>query len=93
MPLYVYEIVLPDGSGGAQFEFIQRMSADALTKHPETGEPVRRVFGEPNTPRAWTDAQGKTHCMALLRMLIEVPDDYELQNVGRAGATKSGGEL
>ncbi len=60
MPLYVYEMVLPDGSGGAQFEFIQRMSADALTKHPETGEPVRRVFGEPNTPRAWTDAQGKT---------------------------------
>ena len=45
MPLYVYEIVLPDGSGGEQFEVIQRMSADPLTKHPETGEPVRRVFG------------------------------------------------
>ena len=59
MPLYVYEIVLPNGSGGEQFEVIQRMSADPLTAHPETGEPVRRVFGEPNTPRAWTDAQGK----------------------------------
>jgi hypothetical protein len=59
MPLYVYEVVLPDGSGGEQFEVIQRMSADPLTKHPETGEPVRRVFGEPNTPRAWTDSQGK----------------------------------
>ncbi len=40
-----------------------------------------------------TDAQGKTHGMALLRMLVEVPDDYELQNVGLAGAKKAGGEL
>jgi hypothetical protein len=40
-----------------------------------------------------TDAQGKTHGMALLRMLIDVPDDYELPNVGVAGAKKSGGEL
>ena len=54
--LYVYEVVLPDGSGGEQFEVLQRMSEDPLTKHPETGEPVRRVFGEPNAPRAWTDA-------------------------------------
>ena len=40
-----------------------------------------------------TDAQGKTHGMALLRMLIEVPDDYELPNVGLSGAKKSLGEL
>ncbi len=40
-----------------------------------------------------TDAQGKTHGMALLRMLIEVPDDYEPGSVGLAGAKKSGGEL
>ena len=59
MPLYVYEVVLPDGSGGEQFELFQRMSADTLAIHPETGEQVRRVFGEPNTPRAWTESQGK----------------------------------
>ena len=58
MPIYVYEVVLPDGSGGETFEVIQRMTAEPLTKHPETGKPVRRVFGEPNTPRAWTDSQG-----------------------------------
>jgi len=40
-----------------------------------------------------TDAQGKTHGMALLRMTIEVPDDYELPSVGLAGAKNSGGEL
>ncbi|MFO0826313.1 MAG: zinc ribbon domain-containing protein [Gemmataceae bacterium] len=59
MPLYVYEVVLPDGSGGEQFEIIQKMSDAPLKKHPETGQPVRRVLSEPNTPRAWTDSQGK----------------------------------
>ena len=58
MPIYVYEVVLPDGAGGEQFEVLQSMSDAALTTHPETGEPVRRVFGTPNTPRAWTDSQG-----------------------------------
>jgi predicted nucleic acid-binding Zn ribbon protein len=60
MPLYVYEVVLSDGTGGEQFEVLQRMADVPLTKHPETGEPVRRIFGEPNTPRAWTDSQGKS---------------------------------
>ena len=40
-----------------------------------------------------TDAQGKTHGMALLRMLIEVNDDYEPPRVGTVGALRSGGEL
>ena len=59
MPLYVYEVIMPDGSDGVQFEHLQSMSEAALTIHPETGEPVRRVFGTPNAPRAWTDSQGK----------------------------------
>ncbi len=58
MPIYVYELVLPDGSGGEQFELLEPMSAAPLTAHPETGEPVRRVFGNPNAPRAWTASQG-----------------------------------
>ena len=40
-----------------------------------------------------TDAQGKTHAMALLRMEIEVPDDYPLPTVGRSGAMAPDGEL
>ncbi len=59
MPLYVYEVILPDGNGGEQFELLQRMADTPLTKHPDTGQPVRRVFSEPNTPRAWTESQGK----------------------------------
>jgi hypothetical protein len=40
-----------------------------------------------------TDAQGKTHGMALLRIHVEVPDDYVPPRVGLDGALKSGGEL
>lgn len=40
-----------------------------------------------------TDAQGKTHGMALLRMIVEVPDDYDPATVGVTGATRPGGEL
>jgi hypothetical protein len=59
MPLYVYEVVLPDGSAGESFEVLQSFSEPPLTAHPETGEPVRKVFGTPNAPRTWTDSQGK----------------------------------
>jgi hypothetical protein len=39
------------------------------------------------------DAQGKTHAMALLRMQVEVPDDYEPPDVGDSGALAPDGEL
>ncbi len=39
------------------------------------------------------DAQGKTHAMAMLRMPIEVPDDYEPPRVGSRGALAPDGEL
>ena len=39
------------------------------------------------------DAQGKTHGMALLRMEVEVPDDYMPTAVGRQGALAPGGQL
>ncbi len=60
MPFCVYEVVLPDGTGGEQFEVFQKMADAELTVHPETGKPVRRVFTEPNAPRAWTDSHGKS---------------------------------
>jgi hypothetical protein len=37
-----------------------------------------------------TDAQGKTHGMALLRMEVAVPDDYVPPEVGTAGADYPG---
>ncbi len=43
MPTYVYCVVHPDGSDGEPFEVFQSMSDPALTKHPESGLPVRRM--------------------------------------------------
>jgi hypothetical protein len=40
-----------------------------------------------------TDAQGKTHAMALLRLVVEIPDDYEPSRPGPHGALAPGGEL
>jgi hypothetical protein len=39
------------------------------------------------------DAQGKTHGMAMLRMLVEVPDDYEPSETSPNHAMAPGGEL
>jgi hypothetical protein len=59
MPIYLYEEILDDGSGGEQFEMFQSMSAKVLTKHPDTGVPIRKIFGVPNAPKTWTESQGK----------------------------------
>lgn len=44
MPIYEYEILDKDGAPKGIFETSQRMSEPALTRHPETGEPVRRIL-------------------------------------------------
>jgi predicted nucleic acid-binding Zn ribbon protein len=49
MPLYVYQVVEPDGSDGEVFEVMQRMSEPVLAAHPESGKPVRRLIAAPNT--------------------------------------------
>ena len=59
MPTYVYEVVLPDGTGGERFEVIQRMSDPVLTTHPETGEPVRKVITAAYFSGKWSDAEAK----------------------------------
>ena len=49
MPTYLYEILDKKGKPtGRTFETIQSIKAPALTKHPETGEPVRRAIVTPN---------------------------------------------
>ena len=60
MPIYVYEIIKPDGTGGDRFELQQSMKDEALASHPETGEPVRRVFLPPNLATRYTPGQTKS---------------------------------
>ncbi len=47
MPTYVYETV-PERKGqrSKRYEIVQRMSEAPLSKHPHTGEAVRRVIAE-----------------------------------------------
>ena len=54
MPVYVYEVITSDENGGERFEIEQPMSDPALTRHPRTGEPVRRVYLPPNLATKYT---------------------------------------
>jgi len=80
MPLYVYEVVNEDGSEGEQFEIFQSMSESALTKHPETGKPIRRVFQAPAVGGKWSESA----------MNKSVADDKKLDRLGFTKYVKSG---
>jgi predicted nucleic acid-binding Zn ribbon protein len=44
MPTYVYETIPQfEGDPPKRFEIRQSMKDDALTQHPDSGQPVRRV--------------------------------------------------
>ena len=53
---YVYEVVLADGEAGQVFEVLQKMFEAPLTKHPETGQLVRRVIQPPHIAGQWSEA-------------------------------------
>lgn len=80
MPVYVYEVITEDGSDGEQFEIFQNMADTPLTKHPESGKPVRRVFLAPAVGGKWSDsAMGKS-----------VADDKKLDKLGFTKYVKAG---
>ncbi len=56
MPIYEYEILSQDGSPKGIFETMQRMSEPALTRHPVTGEPVRRILSRTFVGSGQSDA-------------------------------------
>ena len=60
MPTYVYQIINDDGTDGDTFEVVQKMSDDALTTHPETGQPVRRVPVAPNIGGDYSEGSNKS---------------------------------
>ncbi|GIX03227.1 MAG: hypothetical protein KatS3mg113_0233 [Planctomycetaceae bacterium] len=47
MPIYLYEEILPDGSGGQVYELMQSIHEPALCYHPESGVPIRRKLTAP----------------------------------------------
>lgn len=80
MPVYVYEVILDDGSSGPQFEILQKMSDAPLTLHPETGQPVRRVIQAPHIGGRWSDSA----------MHRNVSDDKKLDKLGFTKYVKAG---
>ena len=79
MSRYVYEIITESGEPGERFEVSQPMTDAPLTEHPETGEPVRRVFTPP-----WI--AGKVAPMRTDRALA---DDGKLEKLGFTKYVKS----
>lgn len=59
MPTYVYQVINKDGSEGEVFEVFQKMTDPPLTKHPETGAPVRRLVQAPHIAGNWSDSATK----------------------------------
>jgi predicted nucleic acid-binding Zn ribbon protein len=80
MPLYVYEVITDDDSPGEQFEIVQSMSDPPLKKHPQTGQPVRRVFFAPAVGGKWSDSA----------MAKSASDDKKLERLGFTKYVKSG---
>ena len=74
MPLYVYELAT-DEPDPPRFEFLQKMSDPPFTRHPETGQPIRRVYATASVP-----AKGR-HPMSTKKMLGD-------NNLDRLGFTK-----
>ena len=50
---------MPDGSDGECFEVVQRMADAPLTKHPKTGNPVKKIFVAPNLPTRYNEGATK----------------------------------
>lgn len=44
MPTYVYETLPRPGRRVKRYEIVHSMKDAVLTKHPETGEPIRRLI-------------------------------------------------
>ncbi len=80
MPLYDYEVITDDGSPGEQFEVFQRMADPPLAKHPQTGQPIRRVLSAPAVGGKWSESA----------MAKSVGDDKKLDRLGFTKYVKSG---
>jgi len=55
MALYSYQVINEDGSPGEVFEVMQSSSDPPLTKHPETGAPVKKLISTPSIAGRHTD--------------------------------------
>jgi predicted nucleic acid-binding Zn ribbon protein len=60
MPIYVYETILDDGSAGETIEVLQQLNDPPLTRHPETGLPVRKIITAAALAGRWSDLNARS---------------------------------
>jgi hypothetical protein len=53
--LYSYQIINEDGSPGEVIELMRHINDPPLTRHPETGAPIRRLISTPSIAGRHTD--------------------------------------
>ncbi len=80
MPTYLYEVITEDGSPGERFEVEQAIKEPALTKHPETGEPVERIIQPFFVGGTWSDSA----------MSKSAKDEKKLDRLGFTKYVKAG---
>jgi hypothetical protein len=80
MPLYVYQVVREDRQPGERFEIMQGIRDDALTEHPETGKPVKRVVVAPFV--------AGSHSQTAIERKLK--DPHQLENMGFTRYEKQG---
>lgn len=59
MPIFTYIVINPDGSDGETLEIEQNLNDAPLTRHPITGEALRRVFSAPNLVTRYAENEMK----------------------------------
>lgn len=59
MPTYLYQLVNDDGTDGETFEVVQKMTDPPLTRHPQTGKPVKRLITMPFIAGKWSESGSK----------------------------------
>ena len=74
MPMYTYQVINEDGSLGETFDHLHGMNEEPLEEHPDTGEPVQRVFTSPHIA-------GRSHERHQKQQLSD-------ENLGKLGFTK-----
>lgn len=74
MPMYVYDVLNDEGAVVGSLEIIQKITADPLLKHPETGQTLRRKMQAPFVGRKSNHELPKA--------------DISDRNLGKLGFTK-----
>lgn len=99
MPTYVYEILTKDGTPtGKTFDYVQSMKDKPLTKHPTTGEPVRKCIVAPAIAGNWSPfkTKGKLDNKNLERLGFTKYErkgkGYMERTAGKSGPQSIGGD-